>query len=84
MYGTYTTEDGYTLTAYGSGYLDYGLRVEKGDSLVWSNPHFLSCDSYGFHEDEIEGTCEEWTESDWKDALQQLADEVIGELTAEW
>ena len=84
MYGSYTTEDGYTLTAYGSGYLDYGVRVEKGGELVWSNPCFLSCESYGFHlnDDETEG--DEWTAEDWADALESLADEVIGELTAEW
>ena len=84
MYGTYTTEDGYTLTAFGSMYLDYGLRVDKGDENVFYNPHFLSCESYGFHlnDDDTEG--DEWTEADWADALRDLAGDVIMEINAEW
>lgn len=49
MLGTYTTEDGFKLTAFGTLYMDYGLEIsnaETGKQLYYS-PCCLSNESFG-------------------------------------
>lgn len=49
MLGSHTTEDGFTLTVFGTLYTDYGLEIrsaKSGDQLYYS-PCCLSNESYG-------------------------------------
>ena len=48
MIAEHKTEDGWTLTVYSSLYMDWGLTITRPDgSELMTNPHCLSCESYG-------------------------------------
>ena len=90
--GSYTTKDGYVLTAFSSMYVDFGLEITKKGETLHYNPHSLSAESYGFShaerfEDydeaiaaELEGEEDcfvEWSEKDWGEMLEGEADVFI-------
>lgn len=87
MLGTYTTHDGFTLTAYGACYSDYGLKIEKGGETLFNSPCYLAGDSYGFNEEEIENEEDEeaapdlitveWDEDTWNKVLADEADTLL-------
>jgi hypothetical protein len=91
--GAFTTDDDFTLRAFGTMYLDYGLEITLGDgeSLFYS-PCCLSNESYGrkpherFEEWEDADAAEmggdtdafvPWSEADWVEALKREADDFI-------
>ena len=77
---THKTEDGYSLCAYSTGYMDWGLKVTNPEGIVLlDNPHYLSNDSWGFNEPEYgdASRCEPWSDREWEDALKQQADDLI-------
>lgn len=82
----HTTEDGYTLLAYASGYLDWGLKVSKDDDVLFDSPCYLSNDAYGTTlpdddddaaegSDAAEGT--PWTDAEWQATLAEQADDIL-------
>tara|TARA_R110000824_G_scaffold367264_1_gene556403 strand:+ start:688 stop:1014 length:327 start_codon:yes stop_codon:yes gene_type:complete len=85
----YTTEEGYTLRVFSSGYLDWGLEISIGGEDVYYSPCALSRDSYGskapedmeWEEAEEQGLLEEWTPEDWRERLKQEADDLIESYT---
>ena len=93
MLGSHTTEEGFTLRAFGSLYMDYGLEIlnKEGESLYYS-PCCLSNESYGRKpsdrfddwEDadkaEMDGDTDAfvpWTEADWVESLRSEANDFI-------
>lgn len=92
MLGTHTTDDGYTLEAFSTLYMDWGLRITKGTEQVFYNPCCLSNDSYGRKPadkyddwDEAERAALDgdddafvpWDEADWNEMLEREADELL-------
>jgi hypothetical protein len=90
MIAEHKTEDGWTLTVYSSLYMDWGLTITRPDgSELMTNPHCLSCESYGVNPpdgmdwDEAirEGVAYTlavpWTEAEWIECLASQADELI-------
>lgn len=80
MLGQYTTDEGYVLTAYGVGYMDYGLSIEnpEGDS-IFNCPFELSSECYGVNPpegldweewQEQGGEGVPWSSEEWKSALE--------------
>jgi len=81
MLASFTTEEGYTLRAFSSLYIDYGLEIldSEGESLFYGPCH-LSNDSYGttYPEDEdSEEPGEPWSESRWVSCLRDEADTLL-------
>ena len=79
---THRTEDGYTLTAFSAGYMDWGLKITNPEGIVLlDNPHYLSNDSWGYDVDESSETGEmvtyEWVDFTWKLQLAEQADDLI-------
>ncbi len=77
---THKTHDGYSLCAYSTGYMDWGLDiVSPGGRVLLSNPHYLSNDSWGFNDPEDEDSDERisWTDLEWEKALEEQADNLI-------
>jgi hypothetical protein len=75
--------DGYTLTAYSTMYMDYGLTITKDGRELFSNPHVFSNESYGSAcqaECEYECECEEqrpWTDKEWSECLESEFNDLI-------
>ena len=89
---THTTKDGFRLEVFSSLYVDWGLRIERDEKDLFSNPCCLSRECYGLkpapqYEDwdeaevaSMDGDHEafvEWTDADWKECLEREADELI-------
>lgn len=78
---SHKTEDGYSLCAYPTGYMDWGLDiVSPGGRVMLTNPCYLSNDSWGFNYPEDEESSDErtpWSDREWEDALKQQADDLI-------
>lgn len=82
---TYTTNDGYTLRAFNSLYVDWGLEIIKEGKTLYYNPSSLSIESYGFktpdgmeyEEAEENGQLIEWADEDWRECLENEADILI-------
>ena len=83
-----TTHDGYTIRAFSSMYLDYGLEITAPDGTeAFYSPSALSFESYGHNmcehcqeNGEEHGDCEnpvEWTEDEWASSLHYEADDLI-------
>jgi hypothetical protein len=92
MLGNFTTNDGFTLEAFSSLYMDWGLRITKGDEQVFYNPCCLSNESYGrkpadkfddydeAEKAELDGDHEAfvpWSETDWRSMLEREADDLL-------
>ena len=89
--GTYTTPEGYTLTAYSSLYLDYGICItnKDGETVIdlpcalsneyyGSNPNPGLFDSWEEAEDsDLPDAFVPWGESEWKSCLASEADDLI-------
>jgi len=88
----HTTTDGYTLTVYPTGYMDWGMTITKDGKELFSSPHALSNESYGWKAnpkfDDYEEACDaqadgdneaiiEWDEEDWQECLANEADVFI-------
>ena len=77
---THRTHDGYSLCAYSTGFLDWGLDiVSPGGRVVFSSPCYLSIESWGFNDPEDEDSDERisWTDQEWEKALEEQADALI-------
>ncbi len=75
---THKTHDGYSLCAYSTGYMDWGLDiVSPGGRVLLSNPHYLSNESWGFNDTENPDYCEPWSDKEWQKALEEQADALI-------
>lgn len=93
MLGEFTTSDGYTLRAFSTLYLDYGIEILKDGETLFYGPCHLSADSYGRKPDparfddwddaetaEVDGDGAAflpWSEADWIEALTSEADDLI-------
>lgn len=70
----------YSISVYSGGYMDWGvmcIEVESGE-IIFDNPHFLSCESYGhFEPEEGEEQAKEWSEDDWKECIKDEFDELL-------
>ena len=89
----HTTTDGYTLTVYPTGYVDWGITITKDGKELFSSTHALGNESYGWKAnpdkfDDYEEACDaqangdneaiiEWDEDDWKECLANEADVII-------
>lgn len=68
----YTTNDGFILEVFASGYMDWGLRIYRPDKRkILDNPHYLDHHSWGYDDGE------EWSEEEWKERLALEADDLI-------
>jgi len=94
MLGEHKTTEGFTLIAYSAAYMDWGLSIRDSEgNTVFSNPHYLSNDSYGrkphpkFDDDwdaaetaSLDGDDNAfvpWEQSDWEGCLREQADDLI-------
>ena len=85
MIAEHKTEDGWTLTVYSSLYIDWGLTITRPDgSELMTNPHCLSCESYGasppegmdWDEATEAGEYTVWGEEEWIECLKGEADSL--------
>ena len=75
---THRTHDGYSLCAYSTGFLDWGLDiVSPGGRVVFSSPCYLSIESWGFNEIENSEYRQPWSDREWEKALEEQADALI-------
>ena len=82
MYAYKDPETQITLTVFSSLYLDWGLAITDRDGTeLYSSPHALSAESYGFHwTDENENDLEEgidWAPKDWQECLASELDDLV-------
>ena len=66
----------YRFSVYGSGFLDWGFRVEErvdGDWVTrFDNPHYLSNDCYGHH-----ANGRAWGVKTWREFLREEAWDLL-------
>ena len=81
-----TTKDGYTIRAFSTLYVDWGLEITKEDETgatrsLYYCPCSLSNESYGFHWEDEDGNefdeGVEWTDEEWQEALRSEADDFL-------
>ncbi len=78
---SFTSDDGYTLRAFPTMYLDWGVELTKGGKTIHYSPSGLSVESFGFHwEDDDGNELDEgrpWTDEEWKAALESELDTFV-------
>ena len=81
----HTTEDGYTLRVFSSGYLDWGVELThcagKGEEVqsLYYSPCGLSSEAAGYTVDEDSDSDEgvEWDDAQWDEYLETVVDDYI-------
>jgi|15BtaG_2_1085339.scaffolds.fasta_scaffold13016_3 hypothetical protein len=75
------THKGYTIEAFSSMYMDWGLCISVGDHQLMYNPSCLSNESWGAtYEDDDGNEFDEgipWTDEQWCECLRDEADDFI-------
>ena len=86
---SYTTDDGFVLTIFSGGYLDWGLKIydQNREEDVYYNPSCISSECVGFYNEDEEGNeLEEgipWSDEDWREYLECEADLLIESFVPE-